>query len=215
MIRASLLLIAGLLVTGCAGAHELPLGRALSQSVESITARDYERVRQRWTRSDRVYRDLQTQLFISATFHTPAFRRAFAVTFSEIYGQGGQVTRQELVTLAEGIEGYLNFFVSMYTPDLKDNDLDKADSIWGLRLSNEVGVAVRPAEIVRVKIDSNIRAVYPNVGEFDRAYIVRFPLADRDGQPVLTETTSSLTLHIASALNKGALVWGVPSASTP
>ena len=50
-----------------------------------------------WTRSAKIYQGLDSKMFVTATFHSPEFRRVFALAFPEIYGHGGNITRRELV----------------------------------------------------------------------------------------------------------------------
>ena len=173
----------------------------------ALDAKDYRLVLKTWTRSTKVYSSLDTKLFIDATLHSPEFRRVFALAFPDIYGQGGEVTRRELVDLSGGIEQYVNFFISAYTADTKWNDFNQPDSIWRLTLSSNEGIVVSPAQIIQVKIDANLRAVYPHIDGFDRAYLIRFPLTDPMQRLLLKRDTESLTLRAASALGVADLTW--------
>lgn len=171
-----------------------------------------------WTRSAKIYQQLDDKLFISATYHAPAFRRAFAVAFPDIYGHGGKITRRELVDLTGGIEQHHNFFVSIYTPDKRWNDIARDDSIWRLSLysrdprgaGNETEVA--PDDIVPIKMDENLRVVYPYTTRFDKAYLVRFPVLDPLRQPIVHEGTQEVVMRIASAMGVASLRWQVHEA---
>ena len=174
---------------------------------QPFEAKDYSSVLKTWTRSTKVYGSLDTKLFIDATLHSPEFRRVFALAFPDIYGQGGEVTRRELVDLSGGIEQYVNFFISAYTAETKWNDFNQPDSIWRLTLSSNEGIVVSPAQIIQVKIDANLKAVYPHIDGFDRAYLIRFPLTDPMQRLLLKRDTQSLTLRAASALGVADLTW--------
>ncbi|MBI3179667.1 MAG: hypothetical protein HYZ27_08385 [Deltaproteobacteria bacterium] len=180
---------------------------ALHGAAPAPAADDYDDVLAAWTRSDKVYQGLDNKLFVTATYHAPELRRAFAVAFPDIYGHGGTITRRELVDLTEDIERYHNFFIAMYTPDPKWNDLAKPDSIWRLTLVGSGEVAVGPHEVVPIKVDENLRAVYPYIHRFDKCYLVRFPLADPMRNLVIQGSTTGFTLRIASALGVGEMVW--------
>jgi hypothetical protein len=193
-----------LLLSACAGP---PTTGVLFGPSQPVTAADYDTILKTWTRSTRIYDGLDTKAFITATFHAPEFRRVFALAFPDIYGHGGDVTRRELVDLTEDVEQYLNFFVALYTPDRKWNDLAKNDSIWRLSLTGNHDVSVAPVEVVPVKIDENLRAVYPHLGRFDKVYIVRFPLADPMGRLVLHPSSEGFSLRLASALGHSLLNW--------
>jgi hypothetical protein len=167
-----------------------------------------------WTRHDKIYQGLDNKLFISATYHAPDFRRAFAIAFPDIYGHGGKVTGRELVDLTGGIEQHHNFFVATYTPNVRWNDFARDDSIWRISLystaqgSEGVGQAeVAPDEIIPLKVDENLRAVYPYISRFDKIYLVRFPLKDAWDRPIVDSHSSQMVMRVASALGVATLRW--------
>lgn len=190
-----------------------PPKASLFGPTKKISADEYQTILSRWTRSDRVYQGLDSKMFVTATFHAPELRRAFGVAFPEIYGHGGSITRRELVDLTGDVEQFHNFFVAVYTADEKWNDLAMPDSIWHLTLIGSEDVAVEASSIEIIRIDANLRAVYPFLGRFDRAYLVRFPLTDPMHRLVLEPKSTSANLRIASALGVASLVWElIPSA---
>ena len=73
VLKSKVLLVVLLaLSAGCA--HHQP---ALSlQPRTSMTANDYEKVLEDWTREDR-HDGLESKLFVHATFHSPEFRKDF------------------------------------------------------------------------------------------------------------------------------------------
>jgi hypothetical protein len=212
-MRLSFLAISLMMLLGCS---TTPSVASSPSNQESTGTDDYRAQLSHWTRSDRVYRGFDTQLFVTATFHTPELRRTFAVAFPDIYGHGGTITKRELVELTGDVERFHNFFVAAYTPDDKWNDLDQPDSIWRLRLSGAQDVAVDPAMVESIKIDANIRQVYPYLSRFDKAYIARFPLADAMNRLVVDSSTTVIKLRIASALGVAEMSWDLePSPSSP
>ena len=211
-MRGILSLVLLAIASGC----HTPRQPTLIGPTRPISAKDYPDVLETWTRSTQIYRGLDNKLFVTATFHAPELRRAFAVAFPEIYGHGGEITKRELVDLTGDVEQYNNFFVAIYTPVMKWNDLAKADSIWRLTLIGSDEVAVDPKEVVAIKIDANLRAVYPYVGHFDKVYLVRFPLVDAMGRVALDDKTTHFVFRIASALGEAELRWDLatdPSAT--
>lgn len=171
------------------------------------------------TRSAKIYQALDNKLFITATYHAPAFRRAFAVAFPDIYGHGGKITRRELVDLTGGIEQHHNFFVAVYTPDSRWNDIARDDSIWRLSLygksngQNGLGeTEVGPDDIIPIKMDENLRVVYPYTNRFDKVYLVRFPVLDAMHQPIVGPGTEELVVRIASAMGVASMRWRVARA---
>lgn len=199
--QLSPILCAGLL-TGCGMTHTFgPLHQKHRQE------EFYVQILKTWTRGAKIYRGLDNKLFVSATFHAPELRRAFAGAFPDIYGHGGKITRRELVDLTGGVEQHHNFFLAVYTPDARWNDLAKDDSIWRLTLVGAGEAEVGPDEVVPIKMDENLRAVYPFISRFDKVYLVRFPLADPLQRALLDEQTDHLTLRIASALGAAQMTW--------
>ena len=194
------------LAAGCANRRARPA--VLHGPSEKLSARDYPKVLETWTRGDKVYQGLDNKLYVTATFHSPELRRAFAIAFPDIYGHGGRITRRELVELTDDIEEYHTFFVVAFTPVRAWNDFHKDDSIWRLTLlSADRSTFIEPEEIQSIKIDENLRAVYSYVGRFDEAYLVRFKLADKTGKPLVPVGAESFTLRIASALGVAELTW--------
>lgn len=203
-LKRMTLLAVALTITGCAA----PQRRGVLHGPSAVLKpQDYSMVLKTWTRSAKIYQGLDTQMFLTATFHSPEFRRVFALAFPEIYGHGGNITRRELVNLTHDVEQYLTFFVSAYTADRKWNDLAKIDSIWRLNLEGTGGVTVSPSEIIPVKIDANLQAVYPYIGRFDKAYLVRFKLADPMNRLVVSASSDHFYLNVVSALGKAHLKW--------
>ena len=166
-----------------------------------------------WTRSTKIYNQLDDKLFMSATYHTPGFRRAFAVAFPDIYGHGGKITRRELVDLTGGIDQHHNFFVSFYTADKRWNDIARDDSIWRLSLYSRdargggTETEVAPDDIIPIKMDENLRVVYPYINRFDKAYLVRFPILDILRQPIVHHGTQEVVMRVASAMGVASLRW--------
>lgn len=209
---AGVLLTATLLGLGCTPRRPAVL---FGRGDELLTQADYPEVLNTWTRTEQIYRGLDNSGFFTATFHAPEFRRAFAVTFPDIYGHGGTVTRRELVDLTGGVEQYHNFFLAVHTPNVRWNDLSKADSIWHLTMRGSTEAAVSAAEIISIKMDQNLREVYPYISHFDKVYIVRFPLADPLHRVIVDSTTTQFSVRIASALGVAEMTWDLGKEPPP
>ena len=111
------------------------------------------------------------------------------------------------------------FFISVYTPDTKWNDLDATASIWRLQL-HSADRSVAATEIERIKVDENLRKVYRHIDRFDRAYLVRFPISSPVDGPIIRPDSKSFRLRIASAIGTTQLEWQLtqhraPSAEAP
>lgn len=180
----------------------------------TIEPRDYSTVLDLWTRTDQAFTALDHRITVKATMITPMLRKAYSVRFPEVYGYGGKVTRDEMKDGGVGTEDTLNFFVAAYTPEFKWNDLHKPDSIWHVSLQRIVdkdtaALTVDAQSIEKVKIDENLRTIYPYLDHFDSGYIVRFPLTAGDGQLVLQDGVNKVRMRIASSFAAASMVWAI------
>lgn len=207
MKRCGALAVLVPLLGGAFAACAEPRPAILHGPSRPLTAEDYRDVLASWTRSAKLYQGLENKLFVTVTYHAPELRRAFAIAFPEIYGHGGKITRRELVDLMGDVEQHNNFFVSMYTPEIKWNDLAASDSIWRVTLINSDEVAVGAREIIPIKVDANLRAVYPYIGRFDKTYLIRFPLTDPMNRLTISDRIDSFRVRIASALGVAEMTW--------
>ncbi len=196
------------LVTGCAREF-----KAAIRPPSDLNARDYPQVLAALTRDGQGFSGFEHKITIKATLMSPMLRKAFSLRFPEVYGHGGQVTRHELTDVSTDTASTLNFFVAVYTANLRWNDLNKPDSIWRVTLElvePETGVTITradPVSIERVKIDENLYTIYPYLTTFDTAYIIRFPAVSPASMPFIQEGPSRLRLRIASSFAERALDW--------
>lgn len=200
---------------GSAFACAPPHPASLYSFEAQLAPKDYPIVLRTWTQSAKIYQGLDDKMFVTATYHAPELRRAFALAFPDIYGHGGKITRRELVDLTGGVEQHHNFLLAVYTPNNRWNDLGRDDSIWRLALRGSNDIEVGPDEIIPIKVDENLRAVYPYITRFDKVYLVRFPLIDPLQHVVLDNTTTDIRLRIASALGSANMRWHLTQTKAP
>lgn len=192
-----------LVLIGCASPDPLAL-----KPRSGLTADDYGEVLDQWTRHDEVYDALESVMFVHATFHSPEFRKVFLLRFPDVYGPGSDEARRLALT-DPSAELFHEFFVSASTSDIRWNDFAKGDeSIWRISLVGEDGESVA-GEVERVKPTANIQRIYPYITHFARTYLVRFPLTGVNGEPIITRSTSSVRLRIASALGTAEMEWAL------
>lgn len=118
-----------------------------------------------------------------------------------------------------GVEQHHNFFIATYTPNVHWNDFSRDDSIWRMSLyskgpkgDGQGEAEVAPDAIIPLKVDENLRAVYPYVSRFDKIYLVRFPLVDAWQRPLVGSHTSEVVLRVASALGVASMRWPMRAA---
>lgn len=136
--------------------------------------------RARWSRSAKLYDRFETHAFLSAAYQSSELREQ---RVGQIADWRRMTAAERSAALdAEAAEGrqWEEFFLAFYTADPKDNDLDTRQSIWRIALvipgdGPVAPVELLPAEVKLVRVDAQLRELYPFVGEFHTAYRVRFP----------------------------------------
>lgn len=182
----------------------------------SNTRQAWERVLADWTREHRVYDWSDDMIYARATFHSPAFRKGYIDHRSEFFGYFSDQANKELLELGFGeVENFHSFFVSAYVGKQRYKALTHSHTIWSLYLENNEGVKVKAEKFRDIRITQSVAAMYPYVDRFDKAYLVRFPLADADGKPVITGSTRAFTLHIASNYAHAQLKWELVPGAAP
>lgn len=191
-------------------AHEQ--GEVLSlQPRRDLDASDYASVLGAWTREEEIYDKLDSILFVSSTFYSPEFRRAFLLRHPDVYGPGSEEASRLLLTSPDA-EVFHEFFFSAATSDMRWNDFDKKASIWRVTLQSGDSERV-DGEVKRVKTTANLQVIFPYITPFSRTYRVRFPLSTVAGDALITGRTERITLRFTSALGEAELVWRLSPAS--
>ncbi|MEW5855715.1 MAG: hypothetical protein AB2A00_43470 [Myxococcota bacterium] len=161
-----------------------------------------------WTRHHKVYEWFDDKIDAHATYHAPALRKAYVDNRHKFFGEFSDVIKKELVDLGGGeAEHWHSFFVSAYVGWQKYKALTHSRTIWTLSLENDQGVRVVASKMKDVPNNLAAQAIYPYMGRYDRAYLVRFPLLDAEGRPIISATTKSFTLRISSAYAEAVLIW--------
>ena len=175
-------------VAGCA---RIPF--TAPQPVPTADEGLWAEVRQRFTRSGKIYDGLGTNAFASAVYE-PLEEREARIDRLAVWKKLTSPEREALLASErEQASRYDDFLLSLFTPNRPENDLTSKRSIWRVAL-------VVPIE--EVHLDSTVRTLYPNVGDFDVVYRVRFqrwkePLAGR-----------SFTLRLAGSRGRLDLDYG-------
>lgn len=175
-----------------------------------LTDIEYRASLSRFTRHQSLYQGLQRRLIWAATLEAPRFREVRSMAYASLR----RLTESELESLIDlelrEAESFLDFFVGFFTEQLAWNDLDAVTSIWRVDLLIGGARVLRPVAIERiVDPDPNIRALYPYLGAFSRAYRIRFPRRDELGNPLIGPDATEITLRVSSAVAHGELSWPV------
>ncbi|MEW5740986.1 MAG: hypothetical protein AB1938_18845 [Myxococcota bacterium] len=160
----------------------------------------YQQVLERYTRSQAVYDNLDTNVFFHATWQSPAFveaRMARDARFRAIpAAEAAANLAAEQKRLADAVE----FHLAVHANDYKFEDFNRADTMWRLALVVD-GREVTPTDVNRLgRTSSPMRSIYSYMEPFWVGYRVRFPKVD-------LPPGTQLTFRLASALGKAELVY--------
>jgi hypothetical protein len=173
------------------------------------------------TRRAEPYRWAMRQADMRATLVTPRLRAAYVRHRSEFHGQFAEKTERELVAMGEADEGVdaamkpgpdaeqqVVVFVAMYVADQKNRDIAASYTIWDTQLARGDAV-VKPLKIETVRSSPAVSAIFPYVDRFDDLYLVRFPLVDAQGVPLVSPGGEPLELQVKSALADARVAWSL------
>lgn len=171
--------------------------------------KNYETELTRWTRSERIYYNVDRVMYVYITYLSPEFRKAFKDQYLDFFGMPAEKIDTDLEKIATAqAQGY-EFFLYADTPENTWNNLDERDSVWRMGLWSGLQPAVDPASVRRFKDRGpNIRSFFPFVNDFGRAYWITFPQNQVEGNPVIVDN-SDFWIKVSSALGSAVLSWKV------
>ena len=197
-IRLHLILFCILLFTGCAAKEE-----AIKPSL------GYFDILPQMTKHKKVIDNLDSKLFVYATYKSWPLREAYVEEYARRY-QMDDSGKEKLKEKEMGLDEKFNeFFIAVYTPDEKWNDFDQPLSIWKIYMEDEKGERLSPIEIKKVDADSPlIREFYPYLDLWSSTYIVKFPKYIITGEePFPGKDTNYFRLKITGVVGNVVLEW--------
>lgn len=166
-----------LLLAGCATAYvprvteQPPVARDASE--ESV----YQQVLERYSDSRAVYDFLDTKLFVRATAQARPFVEARLARRAHFRNLTSAEQGSELVGELKRLENVTEIFFAVHANEPKDDDFDRATSVWKLGLTVS-GNVLRPTSVRRVGRGTiELASIYPYVDLFWTAYVAQFPKA--------------------------------------
>lgn len=162
----------------------------------------YQDTLKRYSGTAQIYGGLDTHLFSGATFQTWPFREARVRRLALFKAMTQTEVEALLAKERAEWEQFHVFEFGAWTQDPKFDDFDRDNSIWRMAMVTE-GVEVLPTDVERVaRVDQNVRAIYPYMGQFWVAYRMKFPKTRPDGQPVIPAGTDRVLLRVSSTLGQ-------------
>ena len=198
------MLIISIMFQACAGFKAV---KQIKASDDPYQGGNYQPVFNTWTREARIYRGLDLEMLVAATYKSVQFRRAYAEEYARIYHLGTQETLKAARDQQQPGPESIDFLIAVYVPDKKQADFSRSDSIWQIYLAQNNAKRLKPYEIRKVKkIDARLRHFFPYITPWKSVYRVRFlaeenkTMAAKDGQSapttlVITGVRGSASLH--------------------
>ena len=167
---------------------------------------DYDDLLGRWTRKAQIIKKLDTTLRVNATLFSPEFNAVYVAQRTQMFKLPDDERRKLATELAEQWSRSYVFLVAAATIDFNWNDFNQKRSVWRVSLANDQGDQLDATEIERQHENATLKALFPFIGRFHRAYIFRFPKLLPDGR-ALTDGSHQLVLRFAGPLGQADLVW--------
>jgi hypothetical protein len=194
---------------GCAGRRPPPVDFADTE--RSYSPQEYDGVRDRWTRHNKLVRDIGTVIELWGTYKSADFRQAYVAEYGEVYGLA-QADRTSLrQAQLEAARAVYEFHVTAQSTSYKWNDFEKKDSPWKLTLIDGDGAELSPRSI-EVKRFPEIYEMrfFPARTDFSRTYVVKFARSggtEGEAKSFVGPGTGRLTLRVAGPLGSTDLTW--------
>jgi hypothetical protein len=206
VVGAALLGLAG---AGCASRQPGPVD--FSEAAHEYHARDYDQVREHWTRHGKlVLLDEGTVLELWATCKSWDFRQAYIEQYAHTYALSTQAREDLKRAQLEASRTVYEFHVTAESTNYKWNDLQSKDSPWKVTLLDATGAEIRATAIDVQKYPELYEIkFFPARTDFSRTYIIRFEKAsgEPDAQPFAGSASGRLTLRVLGPLGRTELVW--------
>jgi len=168
----------------------------------------YQQIQESAPRTREVRDGLDPGFILPATWLSGSWVSAFAEEYSNIYYLDG-ARRDRVISGWRGeSEKYVRFFVALYVPEEKGNDLENPGTVWSLRLVRADEVDFKPAYIRKSSLrPEEISRFFPYSGTWYRTYEVAFPL--EAGEPAISPPAGSqrLKLVLSGVEGRAVLAW--------
>lgn len=181
--------------------------RAMTLYEKVQRSKQYARTTEAFTRSREVHDGLDTRFILSSTWLSPEWIRAFSEEYSNIYYLDAERKDQKIGWWMDESGRYERFFVALFTPDDRTNDLDREKTLWTLHLVRADEVDFEPVYIRKTSLRAEeISRFFPYADTYYRAYEVAFPKeAGEKVEPSIAAPRFKLVL--SGVEGRAVLVW--------
>lgn len=190
---------------------------SMAQGPREYVPTDYERVLDRWTRTEQLFVAAEPDdvLTATATYEAWDFRWAYVVRYAEDYRLTVDQRRALLTRSLAEVDKVHQFYVALYAQRRAYSDLAAEKPAWIIRLIDDRGDETAPSEIEAIRRPGAIeRTYYPYTTPWRTVFRVRFPVARADGRRTISPNAQWFGLRFAGAQGNQQLVWFVTPQST-
>jgi hypothetical protein len=167
----------------------------------------YSQTTEKFTRTKEVHDGLDTRFILSATLLSPEWVRAFSEEFAGIYYLDAARKEKVISQWKTESEANVRFFVALFVPDERGNDLEKPDTLWSLRLVRADEKDFAPVYVRKSGLKpEEISRFFPYSGTWYRAYEVAFPKEALGGEQAKPGHTR-LKLVLSGVQGRAVLAW--------
>jgi hypothetical protein len=183
-----------------------PRSVALYEKV--IGSPSYHRATEAATRTREVRDGLDTLFIFSATWLSGTWIDAFAEEYSNIYYLD-PARRDATIALWRGeSQKSVRFFVALYVPEEKGNDLEMPGTLWSLRLVRADEKDFAPLYVRKASMrPEEIARFFPYSGTWYRAYEVAFPKEAGEAVPEAQPGTPRFKMVLSGVQGRAVLSW--------
>lgn len=171
---------------------------------------DYDQILKRWTRNGSLVAlaELDDLLTVTATFLSWDFRWAYVVRFAEDHRLTVEQRRVMLEQSLGEARSHHEFYVALYGPNRRWNDLSKKDSAWVVRLVDDTGNEVVAEQVESITRPGAVeRTYFPYSNAWRQSFRLRFPAHKPDGRPSIAPEARWVGLRFAGPQGHQDLTW--------
>ncbi len=168
----------------------------------------YGWVMEQATRTREVHDGLDTRFVLSATWLSEPWLRAFSEEYSSVYYLDSARKERVIARWRGESERYVRFFVALWVPDERGNDLEKPESTWSLRLVRSDEKDFEPVYVRKASLrPEEISRFFPYSGTWYRAYEVAFPKEAEPATGPVKAGNPRLKLVLSGVQGRAVLAW--------
>lgn len=200
-MRRAALALAALAATACSTARIPRIGGDPPPAfTDGAKEHAYQVILDRYTRSQAVYDNLDTNVFFHATWQGPKFVEARVARDAAFHALPADEAAKALAAEQARVSDAVEFFLGVHANNYKFEDFGRPDSMWRLALIVG-GRELLPTSVERLgRTNTQMQSVYSYLEAFWVGYRVRFPKAELSpGQ--------TFTFRLASPLGQADLVF--------